>query len=207
MGLAGLPAPWSFVLQDGQQPAPVTGSIVFHQARDTVTEKGGPGDEGPRQRPGHRLIRRRRPGPGDPVAAGAVTMAPLRRDQLVHPSLVGRRPDGMFPDCRLLGLRKRIDVAVGGVPVEIRHARDGARQHFLQLLQQPDAMAEWHAYRGQPQPRTTPRSRPSGRAGLAGYAGFVGHRLLVSSNTTRARPWAMLVDVDIAEFGGVRQFP
>jgi hypothetical protein len=55
--------------------------------------------------------------------------------------------------------------------------------------QQPGAMAEWHAYRGQPQPRTTPRSRPSGRAGLAGYAGFVGHRLLVSINTTRARPW------------------
>jgi ABC-type Fe3+/spermidine/putrescine transport system ATPase subunit len=41
-------APWSFVLQDGQQPAPVTGSIAFHQARDTVTEKGGPGDKGPR---------------------------------------------------------------------------------------------------------------------------------------------------------------
>ena len=44
-------APWSFVLQDGQQPAPVTGSIAVHQARDTVAEKGGPGDEGPRQRP------------------------------------------------------------------------------------------------------------------------------------------------------------
>ena len=55
--------------------------------------------------------------------------------------------------------------------------------------QQAGAMAERHAYRGQPQPRTTPRSRPSGRAGLAGYAGFVGHRLLVSINTTRARPW------------------
>jgi len=25
--------------------------------------------------------------------------------------------------------------------------------------------------------------------GLAGYAGFVGHRLLVSINTTWARPW------------------
>ena len=34
-------APRSFVLQDGHQPAPVTGSIAFHQARDTVTEKGG----------------------------------------------------------------------------------------------------------------------------------------------------------------------
>jgi hypothetical protein len=40
-------------------------------------------------------------------------MTPLRRDQLVHPSLVGWRPDGMLPDCRLLGLRKRIDTAVG----------------------------------------------------------------------------------------------
>ena len=38
-------APWSFVLQDGQQPAPVTCSIAVHQARDTVAEKGGPGDE------------------------------------------------------------------------------------------------------------------------------------------------------------------
>ena len=53
-------APWSFVLQDRQQPAPVTGSIAFHQARDTVAEESGPGDEGRRQRPGHRLIRRRR---------------------------------------------------------------------------------------------------------------------------------------------------
>src|SRR5829696_4075965 len=37
-------APWSFVLQDGQQPAPVTRSIAFHQASDTVAEQGGPGD-------------------------------------------------------------------------------------------------------------------------------------------------------------------
>ena len=40
-------------------------------------------------------------------------MAPLRRDQLVHPNLMGRRPDGMLPDCRLLGLRERIDATVG----------------------------------------------------------------------------------------------
>jgi hypothetical protein len=40
-------------------------------------------------------------------------MAPLRGDKLGHPSLMGRRPDGMLPDCRLLGLRKRIDTAVG----------------------------------------------------------------------------------------------
>jgi hypothetical protein len=42
-----------------------------------------------------------------------IALTPLRRDQLVHPSLVGRRPDGMLPDCRLLGLRERIDTAVG----------------------------------------------------------------------------------------------
>ena len=40
-----------------------------------------------------------------------------------------------------------------------------------------------------------------------GYAGLVGHRLLVSINATRARPWAMLVDVDIAEFGGRTAVP
>ena len=34
-----------------------------------------------------------------------------------------------------------------------------------------------------------------------GYAGFVGHRLLVGINTTRARPWGNVGDVDIAEFG------
>jgi hypothetical protein len=39
-------------------------------------------------------------------------MTPLRRDQLIHASLVGRRPDEMLPDCRLFGLRKRIDSTV-----------------------------------------------------------------------------------------------
>ena len=170
--------PWSFVLQDGQQPAPVTGSIAFHQARDTVTEKGGPGDEGSRQRPGHRLIRRRRLGPGNPVPAGLVAVAPLRRDQLVHPSLMaqatrwdapglptplparthrhggrsrpsglmahpGRSPSRTAPGSRGPGplshdrhrcCRGPWVVQVAGVPMEIRHAGDGARQHFLQWL-------------------------------------------------------------------------
>jgi hypothetical protein len=42
-----------------------------------------------------------------------VAVAPLRRNQLVNPSLMLRRPDGMLPDCRLLCLRERIDTAVG----------------------------------------------------------------------------------------------
>ena len=56
-----------------------------------LAEKGGPGDEGSRHRPGHRLVCRRRLGPSNPVTAGLIVMTPLRpADQLVHPSLVGR---------------------------------------------------------------------------------------------------------------------
>jgi hypothetical protein len=143
---------------------------------------------------------RRRPGAWSRSSAACTTPPCDPRKPSASPSTTCRSPSGDGASCTSNAPNPDVCNAIPEHPSQSR-CQCSVVTHALLLnleemrvvsrdwSQQPGAMAEWHAYRGQPQPRTTPRSRPSGRAGLAGYAGFVGHHLLVSINTTRARPW------------------
>ena len=102
----------SVLLHVVQELQPIDHRVEIDQAVNAVAEQGSATDLVDLLRSSDRLIGSRRLGRGDPVAVGLVAVAPLCRDEFLHPVLVRRRPDGLLTSGQVLLLRECVDAAI-----------------------------------------------------------------------------------------------